>query len=224
MSSGKLVKLKIIQYKDDKFKKKSGPEMDVPINPSKYSRNIAIKYNEDQEQGTQGNNPPYGKTPPEEMQFEFVFDGTGVVPDSGNVEEDVKKFKELVYAVDGEIHRPNFLKIIWGPLSFNGSLKSLTINYTLFKPNGVAIRANLNATFLCVLEEERRSVEMGNNSPDLTHIRYTKEGDTLPLMTYTIYKDASLYPHVAQYNGLTNFRNLKPNTRIVFPPIDRTLK
>ena len=223
MSSGKLEKLKIIQYQDDTFQTKTGSEMTVPINPAKYSRNIAIKYNEEQEQGTQGNNPRYGKTPPEEMQFEFVFDGTGAVPDSRDVEEDVKTFKDLVYAVDGEIHRPNFLKIIWGPLSFNCSLKSLTINYTLFKPNGVAIRAMLNGTFMCVMEEERRAVEQGNNSPDLTHIRYSKEGDTLPLMTYKIYKNAALYPQVAKYNGLANFRNLKPNTRIVFPPIDRTL-
>jgi len=223
MSTGSLIKFKIVQYRDDRFENPSGEEMEVPINPSKYSNNVTIQYNEEQEQGTQGNNPPYANTPPEEMQFEFVFDGTGVVPNSRNVEDDVRKFKKLTYAVDGDIHRPNFLKIIWGPLSFNCVLKSLTINFTLFKPDGVAIRATLSATFMCVLEEERRAVEQGNNSPDLTHIRYSKEGDTLPLMTYRIYKKASLYPQVAKYNGLVNFRRLKPNTRIVFPPIDRTL-
>lgn len=224
MDLGKLIKLKIVEYDSDRFENASGNEMQIPINPSKYSRNMTIEYNEEQEQGTQGNNPPYSNSTPEEMQFEFIFDGTGVVPDSKDVEGDIKKFKDLTYSVNGDIHRPNFLKILWGPLSFNCVLKSLTINFTLFKPDGIALRAMLNATFLCVKEEERRAIDQGNNSPDLTHIRYTKEGDTLPLMTYKIYKNAALYPHVARYNGLSNFRSLKPNTRIVFPPIDRTLK
>ena len=224
MNTGKLIKLKIIQYQDDRFESSTGNEMEVQINPSKYSRSVAIQYNEDQEQGTQGNNPSYSSTPPEEMQFEFVFDNTGVLKDSKDVEEQIAAFKSLVYAVDGDIHRPNFLKIIWGSLSFNCILKSLTINYTLFKTDGLPVRATLSTTFMNVVEEERRAAEQGNNSPDLTHIRYSKEGDTLPLMTYKIYKDASLYPHVAKYNGITNFRDLKLNTRIVFPPIDRTLK
>ena len=224
MSSGKLIKLKIVQYRDDRFEDPSGEELVIPINPSKYSRNVAIQYNEEQEQGTQGTNPSYSGTPPEEMQFEFVFDNTGVIPNSNDVEDEINAFKELTYRVDGDIHRPNFLKILWGILSFNCILKSLTVNYTLFKPDGQPIRATVNATFMGVVEEERRAAEQGNNSPDLTHIRYSKEGDTLPLMTYQIYKNASLYTHVAKYNGLANLRILEPHTKIIFPPIDRTLK
>lgn len=224
MSSGNLTKLKIIQYQDDRFENPSGTEMDIPVNPSQYKRSVNIEYNEEQEQGTQGNNPSYSRTPPEEMQFDFVFDSTGVLPQSRKVDDQITDFKALAYSVDGDIHRPNFLKILWGSLSFNCILKSLTINYTLFKPDGTPVRAMLNATFMNVVEEERRAVEQGNNSPDLTHVRYTKEGDTLPLLTYKIYKNASLFPQVAWFNGLTNFRNLKPNTRIIFPPIDRSLK
>lgn len=224
MSSGTLIKLKIIQYQEDRFENPTGIDMDIPVNPSNYKRNVSIEYNEEQEQGTQGNNPTYSRTPPEEMQFDFVFDNSGVLAGSREVDEQISEFKKLAYSVDGDIHRPNFLKILWGSLSFNCILKSLTINYTLFKPDGTPVRAMLNATFLNVVEEERRAVEQGNNSPDLTHIRYSKEGDTLALLTYKIYKNACLFPQVARFNGLTNLRKLKPNTRIVFPPIDRSLK
>tara|TARA_R110002020_G_scaffold83108_3_gene205919 strand:- start:37214 stop:37891 length:678 start_codon:yes stop_codon:yes gene_type:complete len=224
MSLGPLEKLKIIQFEDDRFQNASGKEMVIPINPNKFSRNVAIQYNEEQEQGTQGNNAKYSSTPPEETQFEFVFDHSGVIANSRKVEEDVKTFKELTYEVNGGIHRPNFLQLIWGnALDFKCILKSLTVNYTLFKPDGTPIRANLSATFMHVVEEERRAAEQSNSSPDLTHVRYSKEGDSLPLMTYAIYKNAALYPYVAKYNGLTNFRKLEPNTRIVFPPIDRSL-
>jgi len=41
------------------------------------------------------------------------------------------------------------------------------------------------------------------------------------LMCYRIYRDASYYPEVARHNGLTDFRNLVPGTRVSFPPLRR---
>jgi hypothetical protein len=211
-------KLKIIVFKDEKLQQETD-RISVPVNPAKFSRKLRIEYNEQQEQGTQGSNPSFNKTPAEEIQLEFLFDGTGVIDGQKNVRQQVTRFKEAVYSFDGEIHRPKFLKLLWGELAFNCVLKDLRIDYTLFKPDGTALRAVLNATFLEVIEDELRAKKMRTSSPDLTHIRYVKEGDTLPLMTHRIYGDASLYIQVAQFNGITNFRNLKPNMRIVFPPI-----
>jgi hypothetical protein len=221
MATGNLSKLQIISYKDDRFQQKD-QSISVPVNPDKYSRSIKIEYNQEQEQGTQGNNPPYTKTPPEELQFEFLYDGTGVVAGSKNIQESIETLKKTVYKIEGDIHRPNFLKLLWGDLSFNCVLKELKIDYTLFKPDGTPLRAMVSATFMHVVDEKRRSAEQGKNSPDLTHVRYVKEGDTLPLMSHKIYGDASLYIQVARYNRLTTFRNLKPNMAIVFPPIDKT--
>ena len=222
MASGNLSKLQIISYKDDRFQQKDRT-LSVPVNPDKYSRSIKIEYNEEQEQGTQGNNPPYNKTPPEEMQFEFLYDGTGVIDGKKDIQKDIEELKKTVYKIEGDIHRPNFLKLLWGDLSFNCVLKELKIDYTFFKPDGSPLRAMVNGTFMQVVDEKRRSAEQGKNSPDLTHVRYVKEGDTLPLMTHRIYGDASLYIQVAKFNGLKTFRNLTPNMAIVFPPIDKTL-
>lgn len=221
MAEGNLTKLKIIVCKDDRFQEEVG-SLTVPVNPDKYTRTFQIKYSEEQEQGTQGNNPPFNKIPPEEIQFEFLYDGTGVVPGSADIHDRIEEFKKMVYKVDGDIHRSNFLKLLWGDLSFNCVLKDLKIDYTLFKADGTPLRARLNVTFLQVIEEERRAAEQGNNSPDLTHIRYVQEGDTLPLMAYRIYGDAGLYIQVAKYNGFLDFRRLAPNTKVVFPPIDKT--
>lgn len=215
-------KLKIIACTDDRFQEE-GESISVPVNPGKYDRTFKIMYNEEQEQGTQGNNPPFSRTPPEEIQFEFLYDGTGVVPGSSDIKSKIEQFKKIVYRVEGEIHRPNFIKLIWGELSFNGVLKDLKISYTLFKPNGTPLRAMLNATFMQVVEEERRAAEQSNSSPDLTHVRYVKEGDTLPLMAYRMYGDPTLYIQVAKYNGISNFRDLKLHSPIVFPPIDKAL-
>ena len=215
-------KLQIVVYKDDRFQDKVD-SISVPVNPARFSRKLNIKYNEEQEQGTHGSNPSFNKTPAEEIQLEFLFDGTGVINGKKNVREEVAGFKEAVYNFDGEIHRPKFLKLLWGELSFNCVLKELKIDYTLFKPDGTALRAILSATFMEVVEEELRAKKMRTSSPDLTHIRYVKEGDTLPLMTYRIYGNAALYIQVARFNGISNFRNLQPNMRIVFPPLNKSV-
>jgi nucleoid-associated protein YgaU len=101
-------------------------------------------------------------------------------------------------------------------------LKDLQINYTLFAPDGKPLRAKISATFVNYIEQVRRVREEGKKSPDVTHLRKVKAGDTLPLMTHEIYADPSYYLQVAKVNGLVNFRRLAANTDLRFPPIERT--
>jgi nucleoid-associated protein YgaU len=61
-----------------------------------------------------------------------------------------------------------------------------------------------------------------NSSPDLTHIRMVKDGDTLPLMSFRIYGDSKYYLEVAKANNITNFRKLTVGRKIFFPPIEKT--
>jgi len=60
-----------------------------------------------------------------------------------------------------------------------------------------------------------------SQSPDLTHIRIVKEGDTLPLLCHQVYGDPKYYIAVAAVNGLNDFRNLKKGERIMFPPLEK---
>jgi nucleoid-associated protein YgaU len=64
--------------------------------------------------------------------------------------------------------------------------------------------------------------EEGKNSPDLTHYRQVKQGDTLPLMVFNIYKDPKYYLEIARVNGLTNFRKLLTGQNIIFPPLEKS--
>ena len=56
-------------------------------------------------------------------------------------------------------------------------------------------------------------------SPDITHKRIIKQGDTLALMTQKIYNDQHYYMDVANVNRLDGFRKTTPGTEIFFPPI-----
>ena len=109
----------------------------------------------------------------------------------------------------------------WGKLLFKCCLTNLSVNYKLFRPDGVPLRATARASFEEFREEEQRVREENNNSPDLTHIRTVRKGDTLPLMCHKIYGDSDLYLQIAEVNELTNFRNLETGQKIFFPPIKK---
>lgn len=240
MATGELTKVEIQAFKDKKFKHKiKNAKFELPINPEQFSQSFKVEYDFQQNQGSQGNNPKFKFTHPEELKLDFTFDGTGVVPVKGvarsfhnNVVEQVEEFLKVVYNMKAKTHKPNFLRLVWGNFSFGSKfgaakgfdciLKDLQINYTLFKKDGSPLRAKLSATFVHYIEPKRRVREQNNNSPDLTHLRKVKAGDTLPLMTYGIYEDPSYYLQVAKANNLINFRRLETNTDLRFPPIDKT--
>ena len=200
----------------------------LPINPESYSRSFKLEYDKSKGQGNQGTAPKYKGTQPEEIKLECMFDGTGTV--MGNTQSDlsvntqVYDFLETVYFMEGKIHKPKFLKIIWGELfTFNCVLTSLDINYTLFNRTGDPLRAKVSASFLGHADDLIRVKKEDKSSPDLTHVRTIMAGDNLPLMTHEIYGDDSLYIQVAKANNLTSFRNIKPGKEVFFPSIDREI-
>jgi phage tail protein X len=136
--------------------------------------------------------------------------------------EKVKALKEMLTGVDSTSHEPKHFKLGWGTMLFKGRCTALNIAYKLFNPDGTPIRAICKASFKGSIEEGLRIAQDNLQSPDLTHYRKVKKGDTLPLLCYHIYGDSRHYIQVAAANKLNNFRNLKMGDEIFFPPIAKT--
>jgi hypothetical protein len=123
----------------------------------------------------------------------------------------------------GDIHEPKHFQVLWGSLLFKGRCTGLNINFKLFNPDGKPIRAICKVTFNGSVEDNLRTAEERRESPDLTHYRMLKSGDTLPMMCYKIYGSSAYYLQVAQVNKLPSFRDLAPGTEIFFPPIEKNI-
>jgi hypothetical protein len=163
----------------------------------------------------------FKKAKPGDLSLTFFIDGTGADGRELKVQEKVEEF-QVVTGYNGKIHRANYLKVMWGTLAVKRCvLKSASIAYKLFKPDGVPLRAVITATFTDNSDDKTRMAMAQDESPDLTHIRLVKAGDTLPQMCFNIYGDPRYYLEVAGKNRLDNFRELKPGTRIFFPPIQK---
>ena len=226
--SGSLVKMKVEAYSDPKFKKQVGAPYTVMINPEKYSHGFQICYNDVQAQGSPGGTPQFNKIPSDTVSFELVFDGTGVVPTplpgvipwgEDGIADQIAAFKNLVFTYNGNIHSPNYLKLVWGKLLFKCRLTKLDVSYTLFKPDGTPLRARANASFKGFNDEVELQLQANKTSPDLSHVLTVKAGDTLPLMCDDVYGRSDYYIQVARVNGLADFRRIKIGTQLLFPPL-----
>ncbi len=212
----------------------------VQVNPNSYTLNHLLNYTYNRGQGFSGSEAVYADSAPVNLSFEFLFDGTGIVPvpselgdiplvgaiasalskdDKYVVMEEIDKFNKLVYQVDGSIHRPRQLLLVWGTLVFSCVLSSVAYRFTLFKPDGTPLRAVASCTFCEYVPDTMRAAKDNLTSPDLTHLRDIREGDTLPALAHTVYGKPELYLEVARVNKLVNFRKLRPASRVAFPPL-----
>lgn len=217
----KLEKLIISAFKDEKFTNKAG-SYTVMLNPASYQHGHKIAYNDDQGQNSSKGAPIFQKMESETISIEVILDTTGVLGKSNKtIADQIKDLKKLVLDYDGKIHEIKFLTLSWGTLYFKCRLESMDIEYSLFKPDGTPIRAKIKMGFLEYMSQSLRVKEEKKSSPDLSHVRTIREGDTLPMLCHEIYGDSNRFLEVAKINNLMNFRNLKAGTVLYFPPIKK---
>lgn len=231
MPAGQLEKMKIYAYNNPELSEAHlarGEEFDNPfvalMNPETYTLETKMEFNFQQGQGTSGSQSRFELKLPEEMSFEFLFDNTGIIDGqpTTDIADKIQRFVLLLMGHDGETHEPKFFKLAWGTLIFKGRCTALNINYKLFNPDGKPIRAICKVTFKEFKEENLRVAQEDNQSPDLTHYRVVKKGDTLPMMCYKIYGDSKYYLEIARVNKLPNFRKLQYGQELFFPPLTKT--
>ncbi|MCG9972588.1 CIS tube protein [Christiangramia crocea] len=220
-------KLTIKSFKNPRFEdelRDIGPFV-VHVNPSTYTHSTQINFSEEQAPGTSANQNNHNNTEPVKLNFDFLLDRTGALGNLPNalngVEEDIVKFKRIAIHFEGEIHKPRYLMLCWGSLIFKCQLEKLDIEYKLFNKEGKPLRANLKCVFREFKEDNLRVAEENKSSPDLSHIRTVKAGDSLQLLCYQIYGDAAYYKYIAEVNQLKQFRELREGQRLTFPPIEK---
>ena len=197
------------------------------MNPENYAMNQEISWSEGQFPGDPAETKEYNFTKSYTVSFsKLIVDGTGVMAFTKNtkdytVDQYIDWFRKVVYEYDGTLHQPPFVKITWGNLLFKGVCSSFNVNYTMFNPDGTALRAVVDLQFYSTETFLTKTQKAGKSSPDMTHLRTVQAGDTLPLMTYRIYGDSSYYLEVAKANGLSSINSIRPGDKLYFPPLKK---
>lgn len=221
VDKGTLEKLLILAYSQPDYSGQPLDRFQAYINPSEISLSYEFEYDSAQGSGTTNSRMQFKKMKPGDLSLSFFLDGTGANGKLIKVQEEVAQFQKVT-GYNGDIHRPNYLKVTWGTLQVKRCvLKSATIAYKLFQPDGVPLRAVISATFTDNSDDQSRVALAQDQSPDLTHLKLVRAGDNLPALCYEVYGDPRFYLEVARVNQLGDFRRLTPGTKIFFPPLEK---
>ena len=224
MDSGEMKMMDIVAYSDNTFQIPTGDKYSVTVNPESFMLTYGSIYNQQGGQGASESIVAFNKRLPQTMNFKFIFDSSGVIPGTAasDISADFGAFKKVIYNYSGDMHQPRYLQLRWGVLIYNCILTGMTVNFTLFKPSGAPVRAEVNCDFQGYIDNKKLAAVENRMSPDLTHIKTVIAGDTLPLLCYREYGDSKYYFEVAKYMAANNavmvdFKQLKPGAKLVFP-------
>ncbi len=218
---GKLEKLTILAYAEADYAGAPIARFEAFVNPAEITLSYEIEYDAAQGTGTTNSRMSFKSVKPGDLSLAFFIDGTGANGRPADVQQEIEKFQAATM-YNGDIHRSNYLKVVWGTLQVKRCvLKSASIAYKLFRPDGVPLRAVISAVFTDNSDDQTRVAIAQDHSPDLTHRRIFKAGDRLPALCSEIYGDPRLYLRVAEANGLDDFRRIAPGTEVFFPPLEK---
>jgi hypothetical protein len=227
--TGRLEKMLIIPFLEEK--------MSIPLppftpmyNPTTLSFTSSNDFDEGAAIGVGTTNQKFLNRIPRTLTVELYFDGTKSSPSANagigfnralgsNVDLQVQAFLKMSITIDGAKHRAAFLLFTWGTFVFPAVVESAAVSYTLFDSDGRPLRAKITVTAHEHIDSTKLGQLLRLSSPDLTHSRVVKAGDTLPNLTREIYGDETLYTQVAKVNNLKNYRKLTPGQTLIFPPI-----
>jgi nucleoid-associated protein YgaU len=167
------------------------------------------------------------------LSMDLFFDSTegGTGATALPVTEEVEKFHKLV-SIKGDLHYPPLVQVTWGDnfpganfgesnqpaQTFTAVVLSVSRRFTLFNPDGKPLRAIVSIALKQFATVAEQVTAINFKSPDHTRQHVVQEGETLPLIAYDAYGDASQWRVIATHNNIAEVRLIAPGTALELPP------
>jgi hypothetical protein len=224
-----MAKLTFQRLKLDKTN--DGPAFEVSYNPTELAFTKTAQFADVAIPGLESPIIQFVRGDAETLSLELFFDSTdgGTGDKATSVVEKVTQFQKLV-SVDGRLHAPPIVRLTWGvnlpgPAIASGSTQvdvivtSVARRYTLFSPAGVPLRATVTLQMRVYWTIGEQTKLLNYQSADHTRTHAVREGETLPLIAWDAYSDASKWRVIAEHNGLSQTRDLPAGLVLQLPPV-----
>jgi len=203
-----------IEALDGSFK---GEKAEVLFNPAEYSLEKGNQFVSTPLPGLSNPVLSFVNGDADVLTMELFFD-TYTLKGGSDVRDETQKISRLL-EIDQKLHAPPPVRFVWGPLSFKAILERLTQRFTMFREDGVPVRATLNVTFKEYKTIAEQLDDLKLESSDWTKWRVVAEGDRLSLMAAIEYGDPSVWRVIADANEIENPRLLPPGLQLRLPPL-----
>lgn len=149
------------------------------------------------------------------LHLEVFLDRT----DQGaDIENDMARLEDFV-VIDSGLHAPPVVEFAWGKFAFTGVVTSLRQKMTLFSEDGRRLRARVMLSLKSYKSAEVQLRELKLSSPDRSHVRVLREGETLAHIAYEVYGDPRMWRPIAEANGIERPRFIEPGTPLWIPAL-----
>lgn len=193
----------------------SRPKVTFLFNPTDYSVDSGAHYASMPVPGLATPILQYIRGESQILHVELFLDRTDGNSDIENDLEQIRKFVRI----QGDLHAPPVAEIAWGKFKFMGVVTSLREKLALFSEDGRVLRARVTLSLKSYKSAEVQRRELKLSSPDRTHLRVLREGETLAHIAREVYGDPRLWRAIADANGISRPRFVSPGTPLRIPAL-----
>lgn len=196
----------------DAYGKVKDEVIPVLFNPSEYTMEKSNEFASINIPGLESPMLQFSRGNLETLTMDLFFDS---YEENKDVRDYTGKITDLL-KIAPDIHAPPVLKFVWGSLNFTCVLSRVSKNFTMFRSDGIPVRATLSVTF----NEYRTEMRIPLESSDRTKTYTIKQGDSLWAIAAREYGDAAFWRHIADKNRIENPRLLEIGREITIPPLE----
>ena len=191
----------------------------VQFNPTEYALQGGVHYAQMPVPGLHTPIQQFIRGEGDQLTLELFLDRTNQRSgDATSVQADLDALRTFV-RIDPALHAPPVCEFRWGHVVFTGTVTSIAERYLLFSPGGSVLRARVNLTLRAYKSAEVQLRELHLQSPDRTHVRILREGETLAAIAHEAYGDPRHWRAIAEANDIDRPRFVRPGTALKVPAL-----
>jgi len=208
-----------------------GQKIKCLFKPNQYSIQKSNKWDVKEVVGKGLPKPQFGGGEPRKLSLDLFFDASYEGPDADvlGVTRALLKMMEVDPGLKGGVKgkntgRPPHVTFTWGKvLTFQAVPDSLSIQYTLFHPDGRPIRATAKLSLIQVSKAEDGSSAAGEQKQnpttrgDILRSHVVTDGDSLASIAFSAYGDPTKWRTIADANGIDDPLRLRRGTSLSIP-------
>lgn len=202
---------------------RGGKTLTFKFNPKEYSVTKSANWSRTSAQNAEGAGPAqWAGTAPRTMTIKIFLD------QSETANGDITKDAELLFgccsptpeSLQAKAPSGPYVLFGWGATTtFTAFVKSVAIEYTMFRPNGKPYRGTATLTVEEVeVPTQGQNPTSGTLSANRTHT--VVAGDSLALIANTEYRDPGRWRAIAEANGIDDPFRLPVGARLLLPAPD----
>jgi hypothetical protein len=201
-----------------------GDKIDCWFNPAEYTITKTNKWKVEPVVGAGMPTAQFGGSDAQKLTLDLLFDA------ADHADGDVRGITNTLFAamaVDQKYAsgknsgRPPMIEFGWGSTTtFKAVCDSLSVQFTMFRPNGTPVRAKAKISLL----QAEATVGKGPQNPTTrgiagmrTHV--VRDGDSIQSIAYQAYGDPTLWRRIAEANGIDDPLGVPRGTVLSIPTL-----